>query len=56
MVGIRTASHAFDARGELAFTLDLEQAPTALAMSALGDRAFLGQTNGKLMAIKLKSG
>jgi hypothetical protein len=45
--------HGYDPRGELRITLDLEQPPTALAMSALGERAFVGQSNGKLHAIKL---
>jgi hypothetical protein len=46
--------NAFDARGEFTKSLDLEHAPTALALAALGDRAFIGQANGKLLAIKLK--
>ena len=53
--GVAPHLHAFDARGEFAFTLDLEHAPTALALSALGDRAFVGAANGKLMAIRLPS-
>lgn len=51
--GVAPHLHGYDARGELKFTLDLEQAPTALALSALGDRAYVGQANGKLLALKL---
>ncbi len=51
--GVALHVYAFDARGELSATFDLKHAPSALALAALGDRAFVGQANGKLLAIKL---
>jgi hypothetical protein len=45
--------YGFTAKGDLAFTRDLEQPPTALALAALGDHAIAGFADGRIAMIKL---
>ena len=43
----------FNAIGQTTFTLQLHQAPTSLALSALGDRAFCGFADGTVRCVQM---